>query len=288
VKKADAPEPSYEQAATVPIGSTGTPYVYDTASARTQPYTQQIPVPPGAAAAQGYPQSGAIRRDTGTFLPYAAAGAAGVDKPKDQRAWLIPVIIGAAVVLLGLVLLSAYLVISNRTSTPTTAGAPTQSNGPAGGPVANPNESLMAEPSPTALPPNASDEDKLREVIYRSNENQILSWENLDTEVLKKNYTGPALDENISQVQELKQQGMYAKPKNQKLEILDVKATGDQAIAHTQEEWVVTFYNKADNKQISQQSYSLSETYHFVKQDGTWYINKLDIPDTTPTPGSGG
>ena len=69
---------------------------------------------------------------------------------------------------------------------------------------------------------------------------------------------------------------------------VDVTVTGDTAIAHTQEKWTVSYFNKANNALITRQSYSLSETYHFVKQNGTWYINKLDIPDTTPTPGTNG
>jgi hypothetical protein len=229
---------------------------------------------PGAAAA---------RREGAAFVPYSGSAAAAIEKPKDQRSWLVPVIIGAAVVLLGLVLISAYLVVSGKSGTGS-SNAPAQSSGATG------SESDMSEPSPTALPSNATDEMKLRDVIYRSNENQIESWKNLDEGVLKKNYTGKALDENINQVRELQRQGMYAIPHNESLQILDVTVNGDTATAHTKEKWTVNYYNKANNALITRQSYSLSETYHFVKQDGIWYINQLDIPETTPetTPGQNG
>ena len=253
----------------------------------SQPYgaTQRVqspqPVPPPPSNYRMYTPGRTGGRDGAAYLPYNAGTAAAVDKPQNQRSWLVPIIIGSAVVLLGLAVLSGYMVVSgmNKNGNVPVSQMP---------PVTNRNgEEVTPGPTRTPLPANASDEDKIREAIATSNENQITSWKNLDENILKKSYTGPALDDHIKQVEELKTRGMYAVPVNDSLKVLDVTPQGDKAIAHTLEVWTVTYYNKADNRALAKNSYTLNETYHFVKQNGGWYIENLEIQEVNGTPGTG-
>jgi len=142
---------------------------------------------------------------------------------------------------------------------------------------------------PTKVPANAPEEDKVKEVVRISNDEQIQAWKNLDENVLKGTRTGNVLTEQIDMVRQLKQNGMYAIPVNVQLSFLDAKVNGDTATVRTKEVWTVTFYRKADNRKIeSKGPDTLTETYYLVKQDGKWMINKLVFDSengVTPTPG---
>lgn len=210
---------------------------------------------------QGY-TSGASPADTGTYVPYTDNAARHLERQKSGRSWLLPIVAVAALVLVALALTGAYL-ISNSSKAP----APLSS-------------AVGAEP-----PANASESDKIKYVVRRSNQEQIDAWHNLDPNVLKGTRIGDVLTENVDMVQKLKAQGLYAIPVNERLDILDVQVNGLTATVHTIEVWTVTFYNSADNKVVdSKGPDTLTETYSLVKQNGKWLINKLDINTDQGTP----
>ena len=268
-----------------------------------------IPVAPGrpgeaptqSAPAQGYQAyapGASGRKDGGVYAPYNAGMTGALEKQKDPRSWLMPVIVLAALVLLALGVVSAYLMLNKPGN-----------NAPAG--INNTVPGVSNTPLPGAVAPDATattgsgtagggttgggttaggEEEKVRDVIRRSNEQQIQAWRELNTDLLKDTYTGQALDENVNMVTQLQKQGMYAIPVNQRLDILNVSVKGDTATARTLEVWTVTFYTKADNKKgDSKGPDTLNETYHLVKQNGKWLISSLDIAGDgpTPTPGIG-
>ncbi len=234
------------------IGSTALP-----SELFTQP-TEQYSASTGY---QGY-TSGASARDTGTYVPYTDNAAKHLERQKSGRSWLVPIVAIAALVLVALALTSAYLISNaSKASTPL-SGA------------------VGAEP-----PANASESDKIKYVVRRSNQEQIDAWHNLDPSVLKGTRIGDVLTENVDMVQKLKAQGLYAIPVNERLDILDVQVNGDTATAHTIEVWTVTFYNSADNTVVASKGPdTLTETYSLVKQNGKWLINKLDINTDQGTP----
>lgn len=123
-----------------------------------------------------------------------------------------------------------------------------------------------------------TEEERVKQVVHRSNEEQIKAWRDLDIEVLKGSRTGPVLAENIAYVEDLKKKNMYAVPVLGSLDIKEVKIEGDSATVRTIETWSVTFYNRQDNKVVdSQPPQTLAETYFMVKQNGKWLVERLDF-----------
>jgi hypothetical protein len=213
---------------------------------------------------------------------------AALEKPKESRSWLMPIIVVAALVLVGLAAIGIYATQNKGAN----GGQNTisQSNNSGGdnttpGSQATPggDKSVGSNlPTPTALPANASDEDKVREVIRRSNDMQIKAWEDLNTDILSDYYTDQALADNVDMVKQLRDRNMTAKPRYQKLDILDVSVSGNTATAHTIEVWTVIFTNKTDMRPNVTGPDTLKETYHLVKKGDKWYVSKLEI--ATPVP----
>lgn len=236
---------------------------------------------------QGYNPGAGARKEGGVYTPYAAGTTTSVEQPKEPRSWLIPVIVIAALLLVGLGALGFIATQQNKGTGPTVGG-----NQTGGGAQASPAPTSQsgafatpAKPDPTVtdLPASASEEDRVKAVVRRSNEQQIKAWQELNTDVLSENYTGQALAENIQEVQQLQQKNLYAKPVNAKLDILDVNITGDSATAHTVEVWTVTYYDRSTNAKTGADGpTTYNETYHLTKVKGKWLINKLEIP--TPEP----
>jgi len=140
---------------------------------------------------------------------------------------------------------------------------------------------------PSGRQPDPADESAIREVIRRSNDEQIKSLRDLDTEILKATRIDQALASDTAYVERLKSNNMYAVAVNQSLEILEVRVSGDSATAHTLETWKVTNYNKADNSVASTEGpQTLDEIYHLVKRDGKWLVRRVDIQEVPGSPGS--
>jgi hypothetical protein len=210
-------------------------------------------------------------------MPYSTGTASALEKPKDSRSFLMPIIIGAGVVLVALAIFSGWLVVNSKTGTsPGVAGK-------------SPSPVPTVAAQATKVPANAPEEAKVQEVIRTSNDEQIKAWRDLDSDILKGTRTGNVLQEQIGMVDDLKKGHMYAVPVNTELSFLDVKVTGDTATVRTREVWTVTFFRKEDNKKIEARGPdTLTETYYLIKQNGKWLINKLVFDDengVTPTPG---
>lgn len=260
-----------------PLTGTSAPGEIAASMANGSPAVGSIPPPPPVSRGYELPVEGAgtsaygnypatpVGTQVGAFAPYSSDAVKPLEKPTAQRAWLMPVVVASAAVLLLLVFGAGYLWLNNKTNTPSVA-------------------------IHTTLPANASEEDKVKDVVRVSNEEQIKAWRDLDPEVLKGTRVGQVLDENMQMVQMLKSRDMYAVPVNQSLEFVDVKVTGDTAIVRTVETWTVTFFKKSDNTPIQKNGPdTLHETYHMVKQNGKWMVNQLQIdgqPDSTPRPGT--
>lgn len=246
---------------------------------------------------QGNRPGASAGKEGGVFTPYPAATATALEKPKETRSWLMPVAIVAALLVVGLVAIGFYVSQQNKASTsgtgntvavglasptpkgqPGVSGKPTEPN--SGGGMPTP---AKPQATPTDLPASASEEDRVRAVIRRSNDQQIRAWEELNADYLNENYTGQALQDNIDQVNQLKQRNMYAIPVNTKLDILDVKIDGDKAAAHTIEVWTVTYVEKATNKRTTTEPSTFNETYNLVKKNGKWMISDLVIPTPVPS-----
>lgn len=264
-------------APTVPMGTYNAP-----PSVPPPAYSPYVPPSPSGSSPipppgpESYQQGTGPRQEGFAYAPYSSVTSSALEKPKESRSFLMPVIIVAAVVLLALAVLSAYLVLQkpNRPAT--------------GGVAPSPVPTTAAES--TKLPESATEEDKVKYIVRLSNDEQIKAWRDLDEEILKGTRIGQVLTEQIDMVQQLKQNNMYAIPENVELTFLSVVVKGDTATVRTREVWNVTFYRKADNKKIeSRGPDTLTETYTLVKQDGKWLISKLEFDDmkTTPTPTPG-
>jgi hypothetical protein len=190
----------------------------------------------------------------GAFAPYEGGAVRQLQRQSSQRAWLMPVLIAGIAALVLLVLGGVYLVAGRQ------------------------------QPSAVNV---AQEEERLKETVRVSNDEQIKAWRDLDTEVLKGTRVGDVLKENIDLVEMLKQNNMYALPVIQRLDFVDVKVNGDSATVRTIETWTVTFYNK-DTKEVVQKNGpdTLHETYHMVKQNGKWMVRELEIEDAPTAPGS--
>jgi hypothetical protein len=226
-----------------------------------------------------------MRSEGGTYLPYAADVVRTLEEKKPERPWLIPAVIGLSVVLLILVAVAGYLWLSGRDNTaggtPSTSGqvAPTVGSEAQGTPLTNCQ----------SAPGGGSDEEIIKEVIRKSNDEQIQAWRELNTDVLYCTRIDQVLEENIQAVKQLREQNMYAVPVNHRLDFGKITINGDQATAETVEEWTVTFYRKSDDKMVEKDGPRLlSEVYYLVKQDGKWLISELvieNVPQQTPEPG---
>ncbi len=123
------------------------------------------------------------------------------------------------------------------------------------------------------------EEDRVKQVVYTSNEEQIKAWRDLDVEVLRGTRTGAVLAENIAYVEDLKK-NLYAVPVLGNLDIKEVKIDGDTATVSTVETWSVTFYNRQDNTVLeTKPPQTLDETYHMVKQNGKWLVERLEFDE---------
>jgi hypothetical protein len=212
------------------------------------------------------------RKEGATYAPYVSGSVGALEKPRETRSWLMPVVVVAALVVLGLVAAGAYLVSNTASRTTGSAGSS--------------GSTSSSQGQGSKLPGSASEEDKVREVVRVSNDEQIKAWRDLDEEVLKGTRVGKLLDENIDMVRQLKASNLYAIPVNERLDIVEVKVEGNKATARTIEVWTVTFFQKSDNKKVeSRGPDTFTETYYLVKQeDGRWMINNLIIDgEGTPT-----
>jgi hypothetical protein len=208
-----------------------------------------------------------MRGEGGTYLPYAPEVVRTLEEKRPGRSWLIPAVVGLAVVLVVLVAVGGYILLSGR------------DNQPGGTPSGNGQ----------VAPSGGSEEEIIKEVIRKSNDEQIQAWRELNTEGLSGTRTGQVLQENIDAVEQLRARDMYAVPVNHRLEFGKITINGDQATAETIEEWTVTFYQRSDDKMIEKDGpRTLSEVYFLVKVDGKWLISELiitDAPEPTPAPG---
>jgi hypothetical protein len=235
---------------------------------------------------QGYVPGASSRREGAAYMPYSAGTASALEKPRESRSFLMPVIVGAVVALLALAAFSGWLVFNSQNNKTSGVSTGTGVTGGSKPPSAVPTSAAQ----PTKVPANAPEKDKVKEVVRISNDEQIQAWKNLDENVLKGTRIGKVLDEQLEMVQQLRQNGMYAIPVNVELTFLDVQVTGNTAMVRTKEVWTVTFYRKSDNRKIeSKGPDTLTETYYLEKQkDGKWLINKLVFDSengVTPTPG---
>ncbi len=252
---------------------------------------------------QAYDPNASGRKEGGVYTPYAQGTATSIEKVKEPRSWLIPVIVIAALLLVGLAVIGFLAGQQNKgpaagnNNTPVAgigaqaSPAPTTQSGNSGS-----SGSPVKPPAVTAteLPASASEEDKIKAVIVRSNEQQIRAWRELNTDILSENYTGNALIENKQEVQQLIQLNLYAIPEMLNLKISDdikIAGSGDSptATAHTVETWRVTYYDKATNtKNKTDGPTTYNEIYHLIKQKpnanqpAKWMITDLEIP--TPVP----
>jgi len=209
-----------------------------------------------------------MRSEGGTYLPYAPEVARTLDEKKPERSWLIPAVVGLAVVLLALVVIAGYLWLSARNEPGVAANQPG---------------------SGQQVPAGSSVEETIKQVIRQSNDEQLKAWQELNTEILSGTRTGQVLQENIDAVEQLRSRDMYAVPVNHRLDFGTITINGDAATAETVEEWTVTFYQKSDGKVIEKDGPRvLHEVYYLVKTNGKWLISQLDIRNVPePTPGSG-
>lgn len=264
------PPPPSVQGGTVPMAPAGSisnapiPPPFYTGGAST--------ASPGAAADSG--PGGVTRREGATYAPYVSDAVRHLEKPKSARSWLLPVVAGVGLLLLALMVAGGYMLLNGRNANP----APVVSS-------STPPTSSTSSGACKDHSANASAEEQVREAIEFSNDEQIRSWRELNSDILKCRRTGVVLDENIQIVERLRSEKMYAVPVLKRFQILDVKIDGDTAVAHTIEEWTVTFYTKDGNRKVkSNGPDTLKETYYLVKQDGRWLINRLDFEQQNGSP----
>jgi hypothetical protein len=209
-----------------------------------------------------------LRGEGGTYLPYAPDVVRTLEEKRPERSWLVPAVVALAVVLVVLVAVGGYILLTGRGD---------------GAPGGTPSGNGQVAPS------GGSEEEIIKEVIRKSNDEQIQAWRELNTDVLRGTRTGQVLQENIDAVEQLRARDMYAVPVNHRLEFGKITINGDEATAETIEEWTVTFYQKSDDKMIEKDGpRTLSEVYFLVKVDGKWLISELIITDAPePTPAAG-
>jgi len=199
------------------------------------------------------------------YVPYGTDVETHIEKTSSARSRAMPVIIISAILLAALVGISAYLLLTQK---------------PVQLPIVQSNAKPTVAAATCDLPANPTEEDRVRQVVCLSNEEQIKAWRDLDVDVLKGTRTGPVLDENIAFVEDLRKKNLYAVPVLGKLDITDVKIEGDTATVSTVETWSVTFYNNQDNSVVeTRPSQTLAETYHMVKQNGKWLVERLDFSE---------
>lgn len=253
----------------LPSLDTGTPEVATPRGAIPPPPARSLDIAQvgtGSSTYGNFSHSGPTLRG-GAFAAFEGGAVKQLERQSPQRAWLMPVLIAGVVALFLLAAGGAYLLLSKQPA------ASTQQ------PSAN-SQQLSGDDL-------AREEENLRETVRVSNDEQIKAWRDLDTEVLKGTRVGSVLRENIDMVEMLRQNNTYAIPVLQRLDFLEVKVDGDTATVRTIETWTVTFYNKDTKEEVRKNGPdTFRETYHMVKQDGKWMVDKLEIDDTTSAPGS--
>ncbi len=228
-------------------------------------YGPQVPMPPSPQPRNAGPSRAATMRpdpkEGGMYVPYGTEAKTHLESASSPRSRVMPVIIISAILLIGLASLAAFLLVGRQ-----------------------PTQQLVVQPSlkPTItaadcdLPANPTEEDRVTQVVCVSNEEQIKAWLDLDIEVLRGSRTGAVLAENIAYVEDLKAKNLYALPVLEDLDVKEVKISGDTATVSTVETWSVTFYNRSDNMIVeTSPPQTLAETYHMVKQNGKWLVERL-------------
>ncbi|MDQ5825999.1 MAG: zinc-ribbon domain-containing protein [Chloroflexota bacterium] len=216
----------------------------------------------GSSTYGNFSSASGPRLQGGAFAPYEGGAVRQLERQGSQRTWLMPVLVAGIAALVLLMLGGGYLLLSRQ----------------------------QPEPQPQQQPSNvnvAEEEERLKETVRISNDEQIKAWRDLDTEVLKGTRVGDVLQENIEMIEMLKQNNMYAVPVMERLDFVDVKVNGDTATVRTIETWSVTFYNR-DTRQVVRKNGpdTLHETYYMVKQNGKWMVNELVIEESPNAPGS--
>jgi hypothetical protein len=251
-----------------PVPSSATEVV----GAPVRPAQNRAGAPAPAPGSDAYSPGTPGRKEGAAYAPYTNEAAARLEKPRSERSWLIPVIAGAALVMIVLLGIAGYYLLNTRDQ----VTQPVQS--------APPTVQLLGCKEP---PAGASEEERIKYVVCVSNEEQIKGWHDLDTEILKGTRTGQVLQENVAVVEELKRQDMFALPANHRLDILSVKVEGDTALVKTIEEWSITFYRQSDDSKVRTEGPdTLKETYHLRKQGGKWliYLMEYEKQEVTPSP----
>jgi hypothetical protein len=246
------------------------PPANESVGAPVRPAQDRAGTPSPAAGSEADSPGMPGRKDGATYAGYTDEAAARLEKPRSERSWLIPVIAGAALVMIVLLGIAGYYWLNNRDQ----VTQPVQS--------APPTVHLLGCKE---LAVGASEEERVKYVVCVSNEEQIKGWHDLDTEILKGTRTGQVLQENVTVVEELKRQGMYAVPANHRLDILSVKVDGDTATVKTIEEWSISFYRRSDDSKVRTEGPdTLKETYHLRKQGGKWLIFQMEYEKQQLTP----
>lgn len=130
----------------------------------------------------------------------------------------------------------------------------------------------------------------VKAAIDGSNQDQIDSLKTLKTDSLKNHTTGSELNNHIQDVMDLQSKGLYYDTKLEHIDYLDVTIVSDsEATAKTVESWSGKLYDQKTNQLLgSQPATTLHETYHFVKQNGNWLVDKVTIAEDQqngqPTP----
>lgn len=229
------------------------------------PQTPPPPPPPRDAAPSRAATMRPDPREGGMYVPYGTEAQTHLEKTSSSRSRAMPVIIISAILLVGLAALTAFLLFGQK---------------PSQQPSLQPSQKPTAVVANCDLPANPTEEERVKQVVCLSNEEQIKAWRDLDVEVLRGTRTGAVLAENIAYVEDLKKKNLYAVPALGSLDIKEVKISGDTATVSTVETWSVTFYNRQDNTVLENKpSQTLAETYHMVKQNGKWLVERLEFDE---------
>lgn len=262
--------------------------------AARQPIVREVPPPVDPLSASmraDLPPDLGERSGEATYVPYADDVARALEKPKSNEKWLVRIILIAAGILVVLVAITIYLALRKD--------APASDSGVAGqNQIGGPTATVAVVPTPTpglivvnnamqlpcVLPLGATPEQEVMYTVCRSSEEQIKAWRDLDTEVLKGSRTGSDLQDNIKKVEKFKADKQYAEPVMHQLVITALRLDAANAIVKTSEVWSVTTYNSTDKSVVNKSGPTpYTETYHLVKLNGKWYLEKV-VFDNLPKP----
>lgn len=141
-----------------------------------------------------------------------------------------------------------------------------------------------AQPTPTDATQQA-----VISTINASNQDQIEALKTLKTDVLKNHTIGAELNSQIKGVQTLQSQGVYEDAKMECINFVSVTIdSATTATARTVETWSGIIHDKSSNRQAPEPANTMHETYHLVKQNGQWFVGKVDIVGQQQQPGQPG